>query len=323
LPAGKRIVILERQVSERRKVMIGACAGDIIGSIYEGHPHKSKDFPLFGRGVRFTDDTILTVATAAALLGEETADSGRESTPAGKSDSGSDEKSVWAPVRRSREEYARIYKSYGREHPGRGYGGGFRRWLRADSLEPYGSFGNGSAMRVSPVGAALSDEKALLEEAERSAAASHDHPEGVKGAQAIALSVYLARRGASREQIRTEIEERFDYDLQAHVGELRPVYSFNPTCQGSVPESIVCFLDSTDWEDAVRNAVSLGGDADTMADMAGAIAEAFYGGVPEPVRRRVEQILDPRLRNVLERFYERFGLPLDAESGDNAPGANS
>ena len=303
--------------------MIGACAGDIIGSIYEGHPHKSKDFPLFGRGVRFTDDTILTVATAAALLGEDTADSVRESTPAVKSDSGTDEKSERAAVRRIREDYARIYKSYGREHPGRGYGGGFRRWLRADSLEPYGSFGNGSAMRVSPVGAALSDQKTLLEEAERSAAASHDHPEGVKGAQAIALSVHLARRGASKEDIRDRIEERFGYDLHARVEELRPVYSFDPTCRGSVPESIICFLDSNDWEDAVRNAVSLGGDADTMADMAGAIAEAFYGGVPGEVRRRVEQILDPRLWNVLERFYERFGLPLDAETAAGMSGASS
>ena len=291
--------------------MIGACAGDIIGSIYEGYPHKSKEFSLFGQAVRFTDDTVLTVATAAALLGED------------RAKFESDEKQEGPPFLRSREDYARLYKRYGRENPGRGYGGGFRRWLSSDSLEPYGSFGNGSAMRVSPVGAAASDEEELLEQAERSAAASHDHPEGVKGAQAIALSVHLARRGASKEQIRERLEERFGYDLRGSIEELRPVYSFNPTCQGSVPESIICFLESADWEDAVRNAVSLGGDADTMADMAGAIAEAFYGGVPGEVRSRVEQIIDPPLWNVLERFYRCVGLPLDAETDERLNGADS
>lgn len=291
--------------------MIGACAGDIIGSIYEGRPFKSTEFPLFGSGVRYTDDSVLTIATAAVLLGDFDTSGGAAIGTAGGS----------IPLNlRSRETYARAYKQYGRYYTGRGYGGNFAGWLRSDTLVAYGSFGNGSAMRVSPVGFAFDTEEEVLAEAEASSAATHDHTEGINGAQAIALAVFLARRDAdeksksdTKEKIRREIERRFGYDLSRSIDEIRPSYRFNPTCQGSVPESIISFLESDSWEDAVRNAISLGGDADTMADMAGAIAEAYYGGVPKTVRKQVENILDPQIWKIVKKFYRRFELPLDEE----------
>lgn len=211
--------------------MIGAIAGDVIGSIFEGVPTKSTRFVLFDDASRFTDDTVLTVATAAAIL--------------------------------RGQSFRDTYLEFGRRYPRAGFGASFRQWLRAENPEPYGSFGNGSAMRVSPVGLAYDDERTVLERAELSAAVSHNHPEGVRGAQAVALGVFLARTGASKSEIGAAISSRFGYDLERTVAQVRPDYSFDVTCSGSVPEAILAFLESRDFEHAIRLAVSLGGDSDT------------------------------------------------------------
>ncbi len=255
--------------------MIGAVAGDIIGSPYERHHLTRTDFPLFEDGSRFTDDTVLTVATAEVLL-----------------DGG---------------DYADAYRRWYRRYPHRGYGGRFRRWAARDDAGPYGSLGNGSAMRVVPVGWAGATLDEVLREAERSAAVTHDHPEGIRGAQAVAAAVFLARTGADRDEIRAYLGRAFGYRLGRTVDEIRPGYRFDVTCAGSVPEALVAFLDAHGWEDAVRNAVSLGGDSDTQACIAGAVAEAFFGGVPGAVRREAERRLPPEVRDVVTRFEARYG----------------
>ncbi len=262
--------------------MLGAIAGDVIGSVYEARPVKRTDFQLFPRGACFTDDTVLTVATAAALLGDG--------------------------------DYAAAYRRFGRAYPHAGYGGSFYQWLFSEGAGPYGSWGNGSAMRVSPVGFALDAIEEVLAEAARSAAVTHDHPEGIKGAQATALAVFLARSGADREALRAEIQGRFGYDLKRSAKAIRPGYRFDVSCQGSVPESLIAFLESTDFESAVRNAVSLGGDADTMACIAGAVAEAFYGAVPGAIAAKVRARLSSGFLDVLDRFERQYGMPVSVSS---------
>jgi len=254
--------------------VLGAIVGDVVGSVYEWAPLKAKDFPLLEGASRFTDDTVLTVAIADAML------------------SGAD--------------YAETVCAYALRYPHAGYGGLFLKWAHGGGGRAYHSWGNGSAMRVSPVGWALEDVEAVLSEAERTAAITHSHPEGIKGAQATALAVFLARHGATRDEIRREVEERFAYVLDRSLDEIRPSYTFDVSCKGSVPESLICFLESTDYEDAIRNAVSLGGDADTKASIAGAVAEAFYGGVPNALGRAVLELLPSDLRDVVARFRGRF-----------------
>lgn len=254
--------------------MIGAIAGDIIGSVYEAAPVKTTGFPLFGAGTRFTDDTVMSVAVAAAILDNRL--------------------------------YQDTLRHYGRRYPDAGYGGNFYYWLFAPDPEPYHSWGNGSAMRVSPVGFACDSREAVLAEAGRSAQCTHDHPEGIKGAQAVALAIFLARSGMDRDAIRADIEHTFDYDLGRTLAGIRPGYAFDVSCQGSVPEAIISFLESNDWESAVRNAVSLGGDSDTQACIAGGIAEAFYGPVPAAVREQVRGYLTDELWEVVDRFHRRF-----------------
>jgi ADP-ribosylglycohydrolase len=254
--------------------MWGAIAGDIIGSPYEGRPIKVKEFPLFSVSSRPTDDSVLTVATMDALL-------------YGRS-------------------YAESYKRYGQAYPHAGYGGSFRRWLFSESYEPYGSFGNGSAMRVSPVGRACDSAERVLAEARASAACTHDHPEGIKGAQATALALFRARTGASKGAIAAEIEERFGYDLSRSLAEIRPQYRFDPTCQGSVPEALIAFLEGEDWEDTVRGAVSLGGDSDTLACIAGAVAEAWFGPLPEEILAEVRTRLSQALTRCVEEFARQY-----------------
>jgi len=254
--------------------MLGAIAGDIIGSIYEHDPIKHKDFALFDPRCTFTDDTVLTVAVAEAIL---------TGTP-----------------------YVECIRRFGRRHPNAGYGASFIGWLQRDGAGPYNSWGNGSAMRVSAVGFAFDSEDEVLHQARLSAQITHDHPEGIKGAQATALAVFLARTGHDKASLRARIASRFGYDLDRTVGDIRPGYTFDVSCQGSVPEALVSFLDAHDYEDAVRNAVSLGGDSDTLACIAGAVAEAFYGGVPQPIVAQVEARLTPDLLDVMQRFRDAF-----------------
>ena len=250
--------------------MIGAIAGDIIGSIYERWPIKSKDFPLFDDRCRFTDDSVLTIGIADALL-------------TGKSY----KQSLW---------------EIGRRYPRAGYGGSFIRWLHSDDPQPYNSWGNGSAMRVSPLGFAFESEDDVLRHARMTAEVSHSHPEGIKGAQAAALAVLLAGTGSDKDVIRGRIAELFGYDLDRTVDGIRPHYSFDVSCQGTVPEAIIAFLDSDTYEDAIRNAISLGGDSDTLACISGGIAEAFYGGVGEEIEKQVHERLTPDLLDIVERF---------------------
>ena len=256
--------------------MIGAIAGDIVGSAYEFGRTKRKDFPLFGPDSEFTDDSVLTAAVAQAILSDG--------------------------------DYRRTVLEFGRRYPGRGYGGGFQGWLDSSDPKPYDSWGNGSAMRVSPVGFAFDTVEDVLREAKRSAEFTHNHPEGVKGAQAAALAVYLARTAKDKDVLRTEIAGRFGYDLARTVDGIRPGFGHDESCQRTVPESVVCFLESTSYEDAVRNAVSLGGDADTLACITGGIAEAFYGPVPAGIRAKAKKILAPELWTVVEAFRKKFGI---------------
>jgi ADP-ribosylglycohydrolase len=256
--------------------MIGAIAGDIIGSVYEPRPIKTKSFPLFDSRCTFTDDSVLTIAVALAIL--------------------------------SKRPYRDTVLEIGRQYPHAGYGGSFIRWLFSNNPQPYNSWGNGTAMRVSPVGFAFDMEEEVLREARRTAEISHNHPEGIRGAQATALSVFLAGRGVGKEEIREQISRRFDYNLRRTVEAIRPAYSFRISCQETVPEAIVAFLDSASYEDAVRNAVSLGGDSDTLACITGGIAAAYYGGVPDHVRAKVRECLTPQLWQITELFCRTYSL---------------
>jgi ADP-ribosylglycohydrolase len=254
--------------------VIGAIAGDIIGSVYEGLGITTKEFTLFTDLMHFTDDTVLTVATAYILL--------------------------------HGTGYAETYRQFGRNYPDRGYGGSFRRWIFHPEIGPYNSFGNGSAMRVSPVGLACSSADEVLAEAKRSAAVTHNHPEGIKGAQAVALAVFLARTGAAKADIKREITERFGYNLNRKLDDIRQTYCFDVTCQGSVPEAVIAFLESDCPEDAIRNAISLGGDADTQACIAGGIAEAFYRGIPEAIEAEARKRLPEDFLSTIDDFYARY-----------------
>ncbi len=256
--------------------MLGAIAGDIIGSVYEGSgaPLDWETFPLFQDASRFTDDTVLTAAVAHAILEDL--------------------------------DYADTIRSFARRHPRAGYGASFRQWMYIPDAPPYNSWGNGSAMRVSPVAYACDSVEAVLDAAERTAMVTHDHPEGIKGAQATALAVYLARSGETKESIKTQIVSRFAYDLHRTVANIRPHYRPDVSCQGSVPESIIAFLDSNGVEDAIRLAISLGGDTDTMACIAGAIAEAFYGEVPGHIEDGARSRMTPDIESVYDAFQKRF-----------------
>ena len=250
--------------------MLGAITGDIFAASYEFDPCQREDIDLFERHRFFTDDTVLTVGTADALLTDG--------------------------------DYARAFREWGRRYPNCSYGGRFHDWLHSDQAGPYNSFGNGSAMRVSPIGWAFNTLDETLAEAKRSAAVTHNHPEGIKGAQATAAAIFLARTGATKADIRREITDRFGYDLNRTVAEIRPDYHFNETCQGSVPEALVAFLDADDFEHTLRLVISLGGDADTQAAIACAVSEAFWGAIPTDIRSEVDRCLADDLAAVVDRF---------------------
>lgn len=265
--------------------MFGAIAGDIIGSVYENMRTKRKDFKLFTPVSTFTDDTVLTVAVADAIL--------------------------------MGTGYGKMIKTYARRHPMRGYGSKFLWWMMNPGLKPYNSFGNGSAMRVSPVAHAFSSEGEVMDQAKQTAECTHNHPEGIKGAQATALAVFLARRGTDKDSIREAIQDRFAYDLSRNIDAIRPKYRMDLTCQGSVPEAIIAFLDSTSFEDAIRNAVSLGGDADTQACIAGAIAEAYYKEIPEEILKQIRRRMAKSLMHKTLEFSRKFGIKEIIEQWDS------
>ena len=261
--------------------MKGAIIGDIVGSIYEFHNIKTKDFPLFSPNCFFTDDTVMTVAIAAAL---ETA--GKDAPDAVVS--------RWM---------LKMMRGYGRTYPDRGYGGMFRRWLEDRHPRPYYSSGNGSAMRVSSAGWLFDDLQTVRHMARLSAEVTHNHPEGIKGAEATASAIYLARTGSTKAEIKAYIETNFHYDLSRTCDEIRPAYRHVESCQETVPEAITAFLEGESFEDVIRTAVSLGGDCDTLTCIAGSIAEGFYG-VPEELKKQCRERLPEDLRKVLRRFEE-------------------
>lgn len=259
--------------------MLGAIVGDIVGSIYEFDNHRSKDFPLFGEGADFTDDSVLTLAVADALLNSK-------------------------PPREA------IYL-WGLRYPKRGYGGGFAKWLTTWELAPYNSFGNGAAMRVSPAALLANTLDEALENARRVTEVTHDHPEGIKGALATAHAIFLARFDAGPGEIRRTIEDHYGYDLDRTVDMIRPTYRFNESCQETVPEAIVCALEARDFEDAIRNAISIGGDSDTVAAIAGPIAEARFG-IPDEIAIAALERVSEEMRVLIHALYARseYGHPI-------------
>ena len=258
--------------------MLGAIAGDIIGSVHEFKGTKSLDFELFTPGSRFTDDTVLAVAVADCLL--------------------------------NGKDYVDAFHDYFRRYPNAGYGHRFFQWASAGRRDPYNSYGNGSAMRVPAVGHAFASFDETIAEAARSAEVTHNHPEGIKGAQAIAAAVFMARNGDTKLQIKAAVQRLFGYDLSGSIDALRPAYVFDETCQETVPAALLAFFESRDYEDAVRTAISLGGDADTLACIAGAVAEAHYGGVPSHIAAPTLATLDDPLRSLTVQFCDRYGIRL-------------
>lgn len=254
--------------------LMGAICGDIIGSAYEGRRTKRFDFQMFTHKSRFTDDTVMTIAVADWIL--------------------------------SGKDLVECVQMWGNRYPRAGYGGMFRSWLNAVKPQPYNSFGNGSAMRVCAVGWAFDDIETVLEKAKESAEITHNHPEGIKGAQATAAAVFLARTGKSKNEIKEYIKEKFGYFLDRTTNEIRPSYHFDVSCQGSVPESIIAFLESSDYETAVRLAVSLGGDADTMGAIAGSIAAAYYKAINQFILSECWNRLPPDIKTVVTQFGQKY-----------------
>ncbi len=254
--------------------MLGAIVGDIIGSTREFHPVKRKDFELFQGESSYTDDSVMTCAVADALLGDG--------------------------------DFGTAMRRVGRHYMDSGYGKRFHRWMDGQIEGPCNSYGNGSAMRVSPVAWAFETEEEVLAAARATALPTHDHPEGIKGAEATALAIFLARKKADKGTIRREMTARFGYDLKASMEEIRPKARFDETCQVTMPEALIAFLDSSGFEDAIRNAVSLGADADTQAAISGSIAEAFYGGVPDSLLAPAVRLLDGRLYGITLAYCGRW-----------------
>ncbi len=254
--------------------MLGAIIGDIAGSIYEGYSIKTKDFPFFGNACRLTDDSVCTIAVADTLLHD-------------------------LPPAETMQKWSRRY-------PGAGYGGNFGMWIYTDPPEPYNSYGNGAAMRVSPAAYLnRNDLDAALSASDKVTEITHNHPEGIKGARATTYAIWLAFQGENPENIRQVITTEYGYDLTQTVDEIRPDYDFDITCQGTVPQAITCALESVSFEDAVRNAISLGGDADTLAAIAGPIAEALHG-VPDELKEQTESVYLSDVPDILDIIQEMY-----------------
>lgn len=261
--------------------MYGAILGDIIGSPFEfDRGDKTKDFKLFSRRSHFTDDSVMTLAVCEALLkvGQD------------------------AAVKEIEDAVITSMQSWGRRYPHEGYGGYFRRWLTAHYPEPYNSFGNGSAMRVSAAGWLYDSLEKTRVVAKATANVTHNHPEGIKGAEATASAIFMARNGSSKEEIKKYIENEFHYDLNRTLDEIRPSFHMDETCQKTVPEAIIAFLEARDFEDAIRNAVSLGGDTDTLGAITGSIAEAYFG-ISETLISECRNRINKDMRDVVDTFY--------------------
>lgn len=256
--------------------MKGSIVGDIVGSAYEFNSTKDYNFELFTKQMDFTDDSVLTCAVIDSILN-------------------------YIPFDEA------IY-SWGNRYPGRGYGGRFNQWLSENNPKPYNSYGNGSAMRVSPIGFIFESMDQVLDYAKRSAEVTHNHIEGIKGAQAVALAIHLAKKGSDKSKIKREIESTFGYNLSVSYYKIHSEHRFDETCQGSVPESFIAFFESTDFESAIRLAVSLGGDADTQACIAGGIAEAYYKKIPQKFIDHCLSMLPMEMTILLERLYEEHSL---------------
>lgn len=268
--------------------MLGAMIGDIAGSRFEFYNHRSKDFILFDRGCFFTDDTLMTLAVAAALKDAH-------------ADCDEPDHSLQLA-----NFAVRNMQDIGRPYPDSGYGGRFYHWIYSDRPEPYNSYGNGAAMRISPVGLYAKDEDELFRLADAVTAVSHNHPEGIKGAEAVALAVFLAKHGADKDEIRSRMSDY--YPLNFTIDEIRPTYQFSETCQDTIPQALVAFLESDSFEDAIRTAVSVGGDSDTLAAITGSIAEAFYG-VPDELKKEALTYLNPDLLALyreMETFFQQI-----------------
>ncbi len=261
--------------------ILGAIVGDTMGSVYELISTKDYDFPMPLPRMEYTDDSVMTLAVADWIY------SGNHSA----------------------EHLVEILQGWGRKYPYPygGYGGMFSGWLLDKNPQPYNSWGNGSAMRVSACGFAFDTLEKTIEMAERSAAVTHNHPEGIKGAVATAAAIFLARTGKTKEEIRTYIEEHYGYDLHRTCDDIRPRYGFEASCQETVPQSLVAFLDSTSYEDAIRLAISLGGDADTMGAITGAVAAAYYKEIPDELAKFTLSKLPDDLKQVLLAFEEEYG----------------
>lgn len=257
-----------------KNILLGAIAGDVIGSVFEWNPLKTTHFPLLNPNCFLTDDTVMTVAVADSLL--------------------------------HHLDYVTAFHYWGRKYPDADYGGNFGRWLQEKDTKPYNSWGNGSAMRVGPVGWFFNTMESVLRNAEKCAAVTHNHPEGIKGAQAVAAAIFLAREGQSKDTIRQFIRGNIGYPLDRTLDEIRPHYGFDESCQGTVPEAIQAFLESDDFESAIRLSISLSGDADTLACIAGSIAGAFYGEIPEEIARFVRSKLPEDILAVVDMFDRRF-----------------
>lgn len=264
----------KKPMTSNSNTIIGAVIGDVIGSVFEWNNIKKTDFNLFDPKCDFTDDTVLTIAVADCIL--------------------------------NKKDFAKTIWEYGRKYRGRGYGGSFRNWLQEDDLKSYGSFGNGSAMRASAVGFAYNDIETVMEVAKQSAEVTHNHPEGIKGAQATATSIFLSRQGKSKQEIKDYITQTFDYNLDFTLDEIRPTYKFDVTCQGSVPQAIVAFLESSDFENAIRLAISIGGDSDTIACITGGIASAFYKQIPTEIMDFVVDKLPNEYIEIMNKFDEQY-----------------
>ena len=259
--------------------MYGAILGDIIGSPYEfDRGDKTKDFTFFEKDAAFTDDSVMTIAVADALI-----------NTMGQSDDDIEDALIYS------------MNLWGKKYPDAGYGGNFGVWLCSGIKSPYNSFGNGSAMRVSSCGWLYDTLEETLHAAKISSEVTHNHPEGIKGAQATAAAIFMARTGSTKEEIKNYIVTTFGYDLSRTIDEIRPTYDHVETCQETVPEAITAFLEGEDFEDVIRTAVSLSGDCDTLTCIAGSIAEAFYG-VPDWLKTECINRIDPEMIEVLERF---------------------